>query len=190
MTRLLFGLVLFGGGTGLIIQSELGNPPWDVLHEGLSNLFDGAWSTVGTWSIIVAFVVLLGWIPLRERLGIGTVLNAIIIGLMMNVVSLYVEKGSGLIERSALMVGGTLLVGVGSGFYIGARLGPGPRDGLMTGIARRGPAIWKTRTVIEALALLVGWMLGGTFGVGTVFFVMTIGPLVHFFLRWLTVPEA
>lgn len=188
LVRLVFGLALFGGGTGLILESELGNPPWDVLHEGLAAQWDAAWSTVGVWSIIIAFVVLLGWVPLRQPLGLGTVLNAILIGTTMDATMTVVSEGSTLGGRWALLVGGTVLVAIGSGFYIGAHLGPGPRDGLMTGIARLGPPIWTTRLVIEASALAVGWLLGGTFGLGTIFFVVTIGPMVQAALRWLSVP--
>lgn len=188
-TQLIFGLIIFGGGVGLMVQSELGNAPWDVLHQGLARQVDASWSTVGNWTIIVSGVVLLMWIPLRERLGIGTVLNAIMIGLTIDVVARFVEAGGSWPYRWTLLLGGVLLVGIGSGFYIGGRLGPGPRDGLMTGIARRGPPIWSTRFFIEATALAVGWALGGTVGVGTIVFVVTIGPLVQFFLRWLSVPE-
>lgn len=188
-TQLVFGLILFGGGVGLIVQSELGNGPWDVLHQGLARQVDAPWSTVGNWTIIVSGFVLLLWIPLRERLGIGTVLNAFMIGLTIDVVARFVDTGGSLPYRWTLLLGGVLLVAVGSGFYIGGRLGPGPRDGLMTGIAKRGPPIWSTRFFIEAVALAVGWALGGTVGVGTIVFVVTIGPLVQFFLKWLTVPE-
>lgn len=188
-TQLIVGLVVFGAGVALIIQSRLGNPPWDVLHQGLARQFDAGWSTVGNWTIIMSFVVLLAWIPLRQRLGIGTLLNAIIIGLVMDVVIARVSTGAAVWERFAQLGIGTVLIGIGSGAYIGARLGPGPRDGLMTGISSLGPQIWTTRLSIEASALLIGWMLGGTFGVGTVIFVLAIGPLVQLFITHLTVPE-
>ncbi len=190
LARLVFGLALFGGGTGLILRSELGNPPWDVLHEGLSLLSDATWSTVGVWSIIIAFVVLLGWIPLRQPLGIGTLLNAVLIGATMDATMAVIDTGSTVGGRWGLLIGGTVLVAIGSGFYIGVHLGPGPRDGLMTGIARLGPPIWSTRLVIEASALVIGWLLGGTFGLGTIFFVVTIGPMVQVALRRLSVPTA
>lgn len=186
--QLAIGLALFGIGVGLMVQSELGNAPWDVLHQGLSRQFDASWSTVGNWTIIVSGIVLLLWIPLRERLGIGTVANAVVIGLMIDLTARFVDTGDGLGYRWSLLVLGVVLVGIGSGFYIGAHLGPGPRDGLMTGIARRGPQIWITRFFIEATALGIGWALGGTVGVGTIVFVVAIGPLVQLALRWLSVP--
>lgn len=187
--QLVFGLMLFGAGVGLMVQSELGNSPWDVLHQGLSRQVDAPWSTVGNWTIMVSAIVLLLWIPLKERLGIGTVLNAILIGLTIDVTARFVAVGTHVAYRWTLLTLGVLLVGVGSGFYIGARLGPGPRDGLMTGIARRGPQIWTTRFFLEASVFALGWALGGTVGVGTIVFVVTIGPLVQASLRWLTVPE-
>ena len=187
-TQLIFGLILFGVGVGLMVQSELGNAPWDVLHQGLARQVGASWSTVGNWTILVSVVVLVLWIPLRERYGIGTLMNAFMIGLTIDLVARVVATGGSLWYRWSLLVGGVLAVAVGSGFYIGAQLGPGPRDGLMTGIARRGPKIWKTRFFIEAGALAVGWALGGTVGVGTVVFVIAIGPLVQFSLHHLSIP--
>jgi len=189
-TQLVFGLILFGVGVGLMVQSELGNAPWDVLHQGLARRIDAPWSTVGNWTIIVSVVVLLLWIPLRERYGIGTLMNAIMIGLTIDVVARIVSVGDSLWYRWSLLLGGVLAVAIGSGFYIGAHLGPGPRDGLMTGISRRGPKIWTTRFAIEAGVFAAGWALGGTVGVGTVVFVITIGPLVQFSLHHLTLPIA
>ena len=186
LAQLVIGLVLFGFGIGLMLQSHLGVPPWDVLHQGLTVRFG---LTVGTWSVVVSFVVLLAWLPLGERFGPGTVLNAVIIGLMIDVTAgLVPVPDTGWVAW--LMLGfGILIIGVASGMYIGARLGPGPRDGLMTGIARRGPSIRLTRAVIEVTVLAIGWLLGGTFGVGTVIFALAIGPLVQFFLRrWEIVP--
>jgi uncharacterized membrane protein YczE len=182
LIQLLIGLVSFGAGVGLMIQSGLGLSPWDVLHQGLSLHFG---LTIGAWTIIISGVVLLAWIPLRERYGIGTLLNAIIIGVMIDVVGAVVPAATSTVVQWTMLLGGILLVGLASGMYIGANLGPGPRDGLMTGIAKKGPSIRLTRSVIEVSVLIVGWLLGGTFGIGTILFALLIGPLVQFFLpRW------
>ncbi len=176
------GLVLFGVGIGLMLQSGLGVPPWDVLHQGLAVQFG---LTVGLWSIIVSFALLLLWLPLKERFGIGTFLNAVIIGLMIDATAALVPEAEQLVTAGLMLVAGILLVGLASGLYIGANLGPGPRDGLMTGIARRGPSIRLTRSILEIVVLISGWLLGGTFGIGTLAFAFLIGPLVQFFLpRW------
>ncbi len=176
------GLVLFGVGIGLMLQSGLGVPPWDVLHQGLAVQFG---LTVGLWSIIVSFALLLLWLPLKERFGIGTFLNAVIIGLMIDATAALVPEAEQLVTAGLMLVAGILLVGLASGLYIGANLGPGPRDGLMTGIARRGPSIRLTRSILEIVVLVSGWLLGGTFGIGTLAFAFLIGPLVQFFLpRW------
>ena len=182
LIQLIAGLVLFGVGIGLMLQSGLGVPPWDVLHQGLTIHFG---LTVGTWSIIVSFVVLLLWLPLRERFGIGTILNAVIIGLMIDATAAVVPQAEQMVTAGVMLSAGILLMGLASGLYIGANLGPGPRDGLMTSIARRGPSIRLTRSILELVVLVSGWLLGGTLGVGTLVFVFLIGPLVQFFLpRW------
>lgn len=177
--NLLIGLVVFGLGVALMLQSGLGVPPWDVLHQGLANRFG---LSVGSWSIIVSVLVLVAWLPLRERYGIGTVLNAIIIGLAIDVGTSILPEPEPLGWRVAILATGILAIGFGSGLYIGARLGPGPRDGLMTGISKLGPSIRLTRTAIEVSVLVLGWLLGGTFGIGTIAFAMLIGPLVQIFL--------
>lgn len=173
------GLVLFGAGIGLMLQSGLGVPPWDVLHQGLASRFG---LTVGIWSIIVSMAVLVGWLPLRERYGVGTILNAIVIGVVIDLSVVVVPSPEALTWQIVMVLGGIVTVGFASGLYIGADLGPGPRDGLMTGIARLGPSIRLTRTAIEVSVLSVGWLLGGTFGLGTVAFAVLIGPIVQFFL--------
>lgn len=183
--RLLVGLFLFGVGIGLMLQSHLGVPPWDVLHQGLAKRFG---LTVGIWSIIVSVLVLLLWLPLHERYGIGTLLNAMIIGLVLDLTSAVVPEATTTAVAWAMLLAGVVIIGVASGLYIGANLGPGPRDGLMTGIARRGPSIRLTRAVIEITVLTVGWILGGTFGVGTIVFAVAIGPLVQYFLPILDKP--
>lgn len=177
--QLLAGLALFGFGSGLMIQSQLGNPPWDVFHEGFSL---SSPLSIGVAAIVTSFGVLLLWIPLRERPGIGTLANAVLVGVFIDLTVLGVATPASLAMRIVLMVGGVVLVGIGSGMYIGVRLGPGPRDGLMTGLAKRGTSITAARTGVEAAALGVGWFLGGTLGLGTVLFAVAIGPLVEFFL--------
>ncbi|MEA2009867.1 MAG: hypothetical protein U9N78_04105 [Actinomycetota bacterium] len=181
LARLLFGLVLFGIGLALMVIADLGLSPWDVLHQGIS-IHTGI--PIGTMVIITGFLVLLLWIPLKERIGIGTIANAVVIGLVLDGMLLILP---GTLENMALrwaaMLGGVVLVAIGSGFYIGAGLGPGPRDGLMTGLARRGISIAWARAGIEITALVAGWLLGGTVGVGTVVFAFGMGPLVQFFLK-------
>ena len=182
LIQLVFGLVLFGVGIGLMLQSGLGVAPWDVLHQGLSLHFG---LTIGTWIVIVSGVVLIAWIPLREPYGIGTLLNAVIIGVMFDVTAVVVPAAESTAAQWPMLLLGILIVGFGSGMYIGANLGPGPRDGLMTGIAKKGPSIRLTRSVIEVSVLIIGWLMGGPFGIGTVLFALLIGPLVQFFLpRW------
>lgn len=180
--QLLIGLVLFGVGIAMMLQSGLGLPPWDVLHQGLTEEFG---LSVGIWSIIISFVVLLLWIPLKERYGIGTVFNAIVIGLVIDAGARLIPDPSNIWLDILMLSGGILLIGVASGLYIGANLGPGPRDGLMTAIARRGPSIRLTRWGLEVAVLITGILLGGTFGAGTIAFALLIGPIVQYFLpRW------
>lgn len=183
--RLMFGLFLFGAGSALQVQANLGLSPWEVLHQGIAVRTP---LTIGLASIGVSLLVLLLWIPLRQRLGVGTMTNAVMIGLFIDLVIFLVPQPDALVARWLLLVGGIVLVGIGSGFYIGVHLGPGPRDGLMTGIARRGPSLRVARTGVEGTALVLGWLLGGTVGVGTVLFSLTIGPIVQFFLPRLEVP--
>jgi uncharacterized membrane protein YczE len=181
ITQLIVGETLFGVGIGLMLQSGLGLPPWDVLHQGLAEQFG---LTIGIWSIIVSFLVLLAWFPLKQPFGLGTLLNVIIIGVMIDSTALVIPETTGF-WAVVMLSGGILMIAVASGMYIGANLGPGPRDGLMTAIARMGPSIRITRSVIEVVVLITGVLLGGTFGVGTIAFALLIGPLVQFFLpRW------
>lgn len=182
--RLLVGLVLCGVGIATMVAADLGLGPWDVLHQGLSRLTG---VPIGRVGIAVGGVVLLLWWPLRERPGVGTIANVVVIGLVIDAVLLVLETPAGLPARAALMASGPLLFGIGSGFYIGAGLGPGPRDGVMTGLARRGWPVGWVRTGIEVAVLLAGIALGGTVGLGTVAFAASIGPLVAFFLPRLTV---
>lgn len=182
----MFGLVLCGLGIAFMVAADLGLGPWDVLHQGVSR---NTGIPIGTVGIIVGIVVLLGWIPLRERIGIGTALNVVIIGVTIDLTLLVLDTPEGLSLRVVYLLLGPVLFGIGSGFYIGAGLGPGPRDGLMTGLARRGLPVHGVRTAIELSALGIGFALGGTAGIGTVVFAFSIGPLVHVFLPRLTVPE-
>jgi uncharacterized membrane protein YczE len=160
----------------MLLLAGLGVDPWDVLHQGLSRRFGLG---VGTWVVIVGAIVLLLWIPLRQRPGFGTVCNAIAIGLVVDVVLAIVSPVHGVVARAVVMIGGVVLNGVATGLYIGAGLGPGPRDGLMTGLAARGHSIRVVRTGIELSVLLTGWLLGGTVGIGTVVYALGIGPIAH-----------
>lgn len=180
IVQLTIGLVAFGFGIALMLQSRLGVPPWDVLHQGLAEKFG---LTVGIWSIIISAVVLLLWLPIKEKYGLGTLLNALIIGVAIDLFALVLPEPDELVWRIALLSAGILIIGLASGLYIGANLGPGPRDGLMTGIAKYGPSVRLTRTLIEVVVLAIGWMLGGTFGVGTVAFALFIGPIVQLSFR-------
>jgi uncharacterized membrane protein YczE len=185
LVQLYVGLVLYGVSMGMQLRAGLGLDPWDVFHQGLNERL--GWS-FGTVTIVVGALVLLLWIPLRQWPGIGTLSNVVVIGVAVDATLAVLDSPSGLWARSALLVGGIVLNGLAGGCYIGAGLGPGPRDGLMTGLVRRtGGSVRLVRTGIEAAVLLVGWALGGTVGVGTVLYAVSIGPLVHFFLPRLTV---
>lgn len=186
LPRLFVGLVLFGMGIACMVRAELGLAPWDVLHQGVSTRSGLA---IGTVTILTGVVVLALWLPLRERMGIGTVANAFVIGLVVNATLSVLEAPEPMWARVGLLVLGIFLFGPGSGFYIGAGLGPGPRDGLMTGLARRGHPVRVVRTGIELSALAIGWALGGQVGVGTVLFALTVGPNVHWFLERMTLAE-
>jgi uncharacterized membrane protein YczE len=179
LVQLHLGLVLYGFSASLLVLSGLGLSPWDVLHQGLAKHTSLA---IGTWSILVGLVVLLLWIPLRERPGIGTVSNVVIIGGTMDVVLAHLSPPHELALRIVCLVVGVLLNGVATGAYIGAGLGPGPRDGLMTGLARRGHSIRVVRTSLEVSVVVIGWLLGGTVGIGTVAYAVCIGPLAHVFV--------
>jgi uncharacterized membrane protein YczE len=160
----------------MLLLAGLGVDPWDVLHQGLSRQFGLG---VGTWVVIVGVLVLLLWIPLRQRPGLGTLCNVIVIGLVIDAVLATVPPVHGLPAQLAVMLSGVVLNGVATGLYIGAGLGPGPRDGLMTGLAARGHSIRVVRTGIEVTVLLTGWLLGGTVGLGTVVYALDIGPIAH-----------
>lgn len=192
--RLLLGLALFGAGEGLVVVSGLGNSPWTVFAEGVSVQTP---LTVGGATVATSGLVLLLWIPLRERPGLGTLMNALLVGAFIDLTLLAFDEPSALWGRTLVLLGGIGLVGIGSGFYLGAALGPGPRDGLMTALHRRtGRPIAPIRGGIELSALAIGALLGGTLGVGTLAFAVLIGPAVALGIRVLpertvrAIPEA
>lgn len=184
ISRCVIGLALFGVGVALLLRAELGAAPWDVFHSGVS---ERTGIPVGVVIIATGAALLLTWIPLRERPGLGTVLNALEIGLVVDLALPLLPEPEALWFRILAMLAGIALVGIGSGAYIGAGLGPGPRDGVMTGLARRGWSIRRARTGIEVGVLVVGVLLGGSIGVGTAVFALGIGPLVQLVLPRLTV---
>jgi uncharacterized membrane protein YczE len=178
LVQCVVGLIVCGIGIALIIAGDIGLAPWDVLHKGISRRTGIA---VGTVIIIVGFAVLVLWVPLRVRPGIGTILNAVLIGWTVNVALPRLPEPTDVAWQIIEMVSGVVAFGVGTAMYIGAGLGPGPRDGLMTGIAGRGYSVRLVRTAIEIAVLATGWALGGSVGVGTAVFALAIGPLVHYF---------
>ena len=173
---LLAGLVAYGGSSGLILQAGLGVDPWDVLHQGLARTFGGQ---VGTWAIVASVFVLVLWLPLRARPGLGTLANAVIVGLCINATVWLVPAQHNLAGQVSMLVAGVVLNGLATGLYIGAGFGPGPRDGLTTAIAARGHQIRVVRTLIEVTVLAAGWLLGGSVGAGTVLYAALIGPITH-----------
>jgi uncharacterized membrane protein YczE len=179
LIQLFSGLVLYGISDGMLLIARLGVDPWDVLHQGLARRIGGQ---AGTWAIIVGAAVLLLWIPLRQRPGVGTLCNVVVVGSVLDLVLWLVPPPHNLAVRIIVLISAVLLNGVATGLYIGAGLGPGPRDGLMTGIAARGHSIRVVRTGIEAVVLLTGWLLGGNVGLGTVLYAVSIGPLAHVFI--------
>jgi uncharacterized membrane protein YczE len=183
--QLYAGLVVYGLSMALLVRSELGVMPWDVLHQGISRVV--GWS-MGTVTIVVGVVVLLLWVPLRERPGLGTVSNAIVVGLAVDVWLGLLQAPDPLLGKVAFAVAGVVLNAVATAAYIGVHMGAGPRDGLMTGLVRRtGWSVRVVRTSIEVLVVASGWLLGGTLGVVTVLYALGIGPLVQVFLPRLAV---
>lgn len=182
---LLLGLFLYGGSMAMILRSTLGVIPWDVLHVGLSHHVP---LTFGTIVIGVSLLVLLPWIPLRQKPGLGTIGNALLIGPSADIVLAVLSPPEHLGWRLVLLLGGVTLNGIATGMYIGSQLGPGPRDGLMTGLARvTGRSIRLVRTGIEVSVVLLGWLLGGPVGLGTALYAIAIGPLAQLFLPLFTV---
>ncbi|MFC6288371.1 YitT family protein [Nocardioides sp. GCM10027113] len=185
LPQLLVGLWLYGVSLALMVRGGLGLAPWDVLHSGLIGYVP---LTLGQAVIALSFVVLVAWIPLREKPGIGTVLNALLVGTAADVTLWLLAAPAGLVPRVALTVGGVVLCGLASALYIGAQLGRGPRDGLMTGLARRtGRSLRLVRTSLEVAVVLLGVLLGGVLGLGTVLYALAIGPLTQLMLPALTV---
>lgn len=182
--RLLGGLSLFGLSLALMVRADLGLGPWDVLHQGLARRVG---IPIGTMTIVVGAIVLLAWIPLRQRPGLGTALNVVLVGVAVDASLGVLPPVHDLVYRVALLLAGTALTAVATGLYVGAAFGPGPRDGLMTAIAARGVPIGVARTAIEGSVLVVGLLLGGSVGIGTVVFALAIGPLVHYALPRLAV---
>jgi uncharacterized membrane protein YczE len=185
LINLYLGLVLFGISLGLMIAAKLGLAPWDVFHQGLAGQTG---LRIGWIVIIVGAVVLLLWIPLRQRPGIGTISNVIVVGLAVNASLAVLPTPRPLAVRAVFLVAGIVTNGIATGLYIGAGLGPGPRDGLMTGLASRHYSIRVVRTLLELSVLGIGWALGGTVGVGTVLYAASIGWLAQYFIARLTMP--
>lgn len=178
---LLLGLAGYGFSMAVMIRAGLGLDPWDVFHQGLAN---HTGMSFGLITAVVGVGVLLAWIPLRNRPGIGTVANVIVIAVVVDASLALLPTQSALPLRIAMMVGAVVLNAISTVLYIGAGLGPGPRDGLMTGlVARTGLSVRLVRTSIEVTVLTVGWLLGGTVGIGTVVYAFGIGPLVQLFVR-------
>jgi len=187
LVQLYAGLALYGVSMALFLHSRLGNMPWDVLHQGIARFVPVSFGTI---TIATGVIVLLGWIPLRQRPGLGTVSNVLVIGIVVDIALRALAVPTNLAVRIAFLLAGVLLNALATACYIGARFGPGPRDGLMTGIVGRFG--WPTRlvrTVLEVSVVALGFALGGTLGVGTVVYAVAVGPLVHPLLPLLRVPE-
>ncbi|WBB75351.1 hypothetical protein O7602_07490 [Micromonospora sp. WMMD1128] len=187
LTQLYAGLAVYGVSMALMIRSELGLDPWDVFHQGLARQTGLSFGTV---TIAVGAVVLLLWIPLRQRPGLGTISNVVVVGLVVDATLVVLPPGEGLPARAALLVTGIVANGAATGLYLGAGLGPGPRDGLMTGLTARHPrlSLRLVRTAIEVTVLGLGWLLGGTVGLGTVAYALAIGPLAQLFIPIFAMP--
>ncbi|MCL2895563.1 membrane protein YczE [Brenneria tiliae] len=182
LVQLYIGLVLYGVSTAMLVRANLGADPWNVFHLGAAAIFS---LDIGMVMIIVGALVLLLWIPLRQRPGLGTVSNVIVLGLAADATLALMPPLTSLMARSALLIAAVVVNALATGMYIGAGFGAGPRDGLMTGInARTGWPVRRVRTAIEVSVLLAGWLMGGTVGVGTVLYALTIGPLIQLCLPW------
>lgn len=185
LTQLFVGLWLYGTAIGMLVRSTLGLDPWDVFHDAAQKL---SGLSFGTVVILSGVGVLLLWIPLRQWPGLGTVANTIVIGVASDATLALLDAPSGLPARTALLLGGIALNGLAGALYIGSQYGPGPRDGLMTGLSRRtGFSLRLVRTALEVTVLVIGWFLGGVVGIGTVLYALAIGPLIQYFLPMVTV---
>ena len=186
LIRCIVGLSLFSLGISLQMNANIGAPPWDVFHQGIANQTG---ISIGKIIVLTGFSLLLLWIPLKQKPGLGTILNALEIGLIADIALGIIPEPSNMLIRVPMALLGIVVVAIGSGLYIGSALGPGPRDGLMTGLAKRGIPIRVGRTVVEVIVLVTGWLLGGQVGVATFAFAFGVGPLVHFFLPRLAVKK-
>lgn len=191
--RLNIGLIVFGFALALMLEAKLGLGPWDILHQGISIRTDISsqifgknidLTSVGMISIIVGAAIMLLWLPLKERPGIGTILNVIVIGIMIDVWMFVLPNTNNLIIRFLMILIAPILVALGTILYIGAEMGPGPRDGLMTGLAKRGIPIAVARTSMESIVLIVGFILGGNIGIGTIWFAFSIGPFIQLIIQY------
>ncbi|CAM3843331.1 membrane protein YczE [Tsukamurella ocularis] len=181
LVKLFVGLWLYGTAMVAILRAGLGNMPWDVLHQGLAEKIG---LSVGVVSIIVGALVLLAWIPIRQKPGFGTVANVIVIGVAFDTMAPLFPENPALVVAVPMMLGGIVLNAFATVLYIGAGMGPGPRDGLMTGlVARTGGSVRVVRTSMEVLVVIVGFLLGGTLGIGTVLYAVGVGPLIQLFAR-------
>ena len=188
LLQLYAGLILYGVSAAMYVRADLGADPWNVFHLGIARIFS---LDLGIVMIITGAVVLLLWIPLRTRPGIGTISNVIVLGLAADAALTIIPPMEALSLRVLLLVAALVVNGLATGMYIGAGLGAGPRDGLMTGIhARTGWSIRSIRTAIEVTVLSVGWLMGGAFGAGTVLYALAIGPLIQIFLPWFHISPA
>jgi len=185
LLQLLIGLWLFGVSVALLVRAELGLDPWDVLHQGIA---ERTGISIGLVVIATSLVVLIAWVPLRQRPGLGTLANVVLVGLSLHATLAVLPATTELRWQLAFLVVGILGNGVATGLYIGAGMGPGPRDGLMTGLAARGVSIRMARTAIEIAVLGLGWLLGGTVGIGTLAYALAIGPLAHLLIPMFTIP--
>lgn len=184
--QLAIGLYLYGLGIAFLVRSSLGASPWDVLTQGISHHVS---LTFGTITVILSGVVLLLWIPLRQKPGIGTVLNSLAVGPSADLSFMFLPETSILWLRIAFIGIGIVVIGLATGLYIGSRFGPGPRDGLMTGLnTLTGQPIWKVRVALELVVVTIGWILGGTVGIGTIAFAISIGYACQFFMRIFRIP--
>jgi hypothetical protein len=187
LIQLFLGLALYGVSLGLMVRANLGLDPWDVFHQGLAQRTG---ISLGMMVNLVGAAVLLLWIPIRQRPGIGTIANVFLIGTFADISLWLIPPIDNLALAAAMLAGGVFLNGVATGAYIGAGLGPGPRDGLMTGLVKRtGGSVRVIRTSIEVAVLAAGWLLGGTVGLGTVLYAVAIGPIVHRMLPIFTIRE-
>lgn len=185
LSRLFLGLFLYGAGIALMVRANIGSSPWDVFSQGLSRTIG---ISFGMATIVISGMVLLLWIPLRERMGFGTVANAILVGIFADLAMLVLSTPQHLVLQSLMFLAGLLILALASALYIGAGMGPGPRDGLMTGLVRvTKQRVWIVRTSIELLVVVIGWLLRGVVGIGTLIFALTIGPLIQQALKLLFV---